>query len=145
VVSAGDDYSGRFTGDEAERNFTQDSAEIYEPPYLFDGNAKAPRPRLAGAPQRLTFKQSVVLRVKAARRDRPVTRAVLVAPSAVTHAVDMNQRYVPLRIKRAAKGKLTARMPGDANIAPPGYYMLFVLDRSGTPSVARWVRLVATP
>jgi hypothetical protein len=145
VVSAGDDYSGRFTGAEAERNFTQDSAEIYEPPYLFDGNAKAPRPKLAGAPERLTLNKSVVLRVKAARRDRPVTRAVLVAPSAVTHAVDMNQRYVPLRIKRVAKGKLTARMPGDANIAPPGYYMLFVLDRSGTPSVARWVRLVATP
>jgi hypothetical protein len=145
VVSAGDDYSGRFTGAEAERNFTQDSAEIYEPPYLFDGNRKAPRPKLTGAPERLTWRQSVVLRVRAARRARPVNRAVLVAPSAVTHAVDMNQRYVPLRIKRAAKGTLTARMPGDADIAPPGYYMLFVLDRSGTPSVARWVRVVATP
>jgi hypothetical protein len=53
----------------------------------------------------------------------------------------MNQRYVPLRVKRDRKGGFTARMPGDANIAPPGYYMLFVLDRSGTPSVARWVRL----
>jgi len=64
------------------------------------------------------------------------------APSSVTHAVDMNQRYVPLRVKRDRKGGFTARMPGDANIAPPGYYMLFVLDRSGTPSVARWVRLL---
>jgi hypothetical protein len=146
VVSAGDDYSGRFTGAEAERNFTQDSAEIYEPPYLFDGNAKAPRPKLIRAPARLTLDDSTVLRVRTARRDRPVTRAVLVAPSATTHAVDMNQRYVPLRVKRAAKGaakgKLTVRMPGDADIAPPGYYMLFVLDRSGTPSVARWVRLL---
>ncbi len=146
VVSAGDDYSGRFTGAEAERNFTQDSAEIYEPPYLFDGNAKAPRPKLIRAPARLTLDDSTVLRVRTARRDRPVTRAVLVAPSATTHAVDMNQRYVPLRVKRAAKGaakgKLTVRMPGDADIAPPGYYMLFVLDRSGTPSVARWLRLL---
>ena len=142
VVSAGDDYSGRFTGAEAERNFTQDSAEIYEPPYLFDGNAKAPRPKLTRAPARLSLDDSTVLRVRTARGDRPVTRAVLVAPSATTHAVDMNQRYVPLRVKGAAKGKLTVRMPGDADIAPPGYYMLFVLDRSGTPSVARWVRLL---
>jgi Galactose oxidase-like, Early set domain len=142
VVSAGDDYSGRFTGAEATRNFTQDSAEIYEPPYLFDGNRKAPRPKLKRVPAKLTWKQSVRLRVRAARKDRPVTRAVLVAPSSVTHAVDMNQRYVPLRVKRDRKGGFTARMPGDANIAPPGYYMLFVLDRSGTPSVARWVRLV---
>jgi hypothetical protein len=142
VISAGDDYSGRFTGAEAARNFTQDSAEVYEPPYLFDGNRKAPRPKLRRAPATATWNQSVRLRVKAARKDRPVTRAVLMAPSSVTHAVDMNQRYVPLRVKRDRKGGFTARMPGDANIAPPGYYMLFVLDRSGTPSVARWVRLV---
>jgi Domain of unknown function (DUF1929) len=142
VISAGDDYSGRFTGAEAARNFTQDSAEVYEPPYLFDGNRKAPRPKLRRVPATLTWNESVRLRVKAARKDRPVTRAVLVAPSSVTHSVDMNQRFVPLRVKRNRKGGLTARMPGDANIAPPGYYMLFVLDRSGTPSVARWVRLV---
>jgi hypothetical protein len=141
VVSAGDDYSGRFTGAEAARNFTQDSAEIFEPPYLFDGNRKAPRPKLRRAPALLTWNQSTRLRVKAARRDRPVTRAVLVAPSSVTHAVDMNQRYVPLRVRGRDKRTLSVRMPGDANIAPPGYYMLFVLDRSGTPSVARWVRL----
>jgi Galactose oxidase-like, Early set domain len=141
VVSAGDDYSGRFTGAEAARNFTQDSAEIFEPPYLFDGNRKAPRPKLRRAPALLTWNQATRLRVKAARRDRPVTRAVLVAPSSVTHAVDMNQRYVPLRVKDRDAGTLSVRTPGDADIAPPGYYMLFVLDRSGTPSVARWVRL----
>lgn len=141
VVSAGDDYSGRFTGAEAARNFSQDSAEIYEPPYLFDGNRKAPRPRLRSAPARTSWKKEIRLRVKAARRDRPVTDAVLLAPSSVTHSVDMNQRYLPLRVKRRAKGTLTVRMPGDANVAPPGYYMLFALDRSGTPSVARWVRL----
>jgi hypothetical protein len=141
VVSAGDDYSGRFSGAEAARNFIQDSAEIFEPPYLFDGNRKAPRPKLRRAPALLTWNQSARLRVKAARGDRPVTRAVLVAPSSVTHSVDMNQRYLPLRVKDRDKRTLSVRMPGDENIAPPGYYMLFVLDRSGTPSVARWVRL----
>jgi hypothetical protein len=137
VVSAGDDYSGRFTGAEIERNFTQDSAEIFEPPYLFDGNRRAPRPKLASAPARLTWKESVRLRVKSARKGRPVTRAVLIAPSAVTHAVDMNQRYVPLRVTARKRRALTVRTPANSDIALPGYYLLFVLDRSGTPSTAR--------
>ncbi len=70
-----------------------------------------------------------------------MTRAVLVAPASTTHAVDMNQRYVPLRVTGTAGGRLGVRAPANANVAPPGYYMLFVLDRSGTPSLARWVRL----
>ncbi|MBA3264242.1 MAG: DUF1929 domain-containing protein [Thermoleophilaceae bacterium] len=141
VVSAGDDFSGRFTGADAARNFALDSAEIYEPPYLFDGNRKAPRPKLSGAPARLKWNQVARLRVRSPGKGRPVTRAVLVAPSTTTHAVDMNQRYVPLRVTGTAGGKLTVRAPANADIAPPGYYMLFALDRSGTPSVARWVRL----
>jgi Domain of unknown function (DUF1929) len=141
VVSAGDDYSGRFTGADFQRNFVLDSAEIYEPPYLFDGNRKAPRPRLLSAPKRLRFGKSVRLRVRRARGDRPVTKAVLMAPSATTHAVDMNQRHVALRVVDSARGSLTVRAPANGNVAPPGYYMLFAVDRSGTPSVARWVRL----
>jgi Domain of unknown function (DUF1929) len=141
VVSAGDDYSGRFTGADFQRNFVLDSAEFYEPPYLFDGNRKAPRPVLRSAPKRIGWDKRARLRVKPARRDRPVTRAVLMAPSATTHAVDMNQRYLPLRVVESARGSLTVWMPADGDIAPPGYYMLFAVDRSGTPSVARWVRL----
>jgi hypothetical protein len=141
VVSAGDDYSGRFTGAQAALNFTQDSAEIYEPPYLFDGNRKAPRPKLTAAPARLKWNKVASLRVKPGRRGRPVTRAVLAAPSSTTHAVDMNQRYLPLRVIGRAGGRLIVRAPANRNIAPPGYYMLFALDHSGTPSVARWVRL----
>jgi hypothetical protein len=141
VISAGDDYSGRFTGAEFDRNFTIDSAEVYEPPYLFDGNGKAPRPKLRSAPKQVGWNKTVRLRVKRARRDRPVTRAVLMAPSATTHAVDMNQRYVPLRIVKSTRGSLTVKTPANANIALPGYHMLFVLDRNGTPSVARWVRI----
>ena len=136
VVSAGDDFSGRFTGADATRNFTQDSAEIFEPPYLFDGNRKAPAPEAARRPKRVGWNKQLRLGVKAARKNRPVTKAVLIAPSAVTHAVDMNQRYVPLRVTRKRRGSITVRTPANSDIALPGYYMLFVIDRSGTPSVA---------
>ena len=47
VVSAGDDFTRYGTPD-----FTQDSAEIYEPPYLFDGDAPAPRPAIARGARR---------------------------------------------------------------------------------------------
>jgi hypothetical protein len=142
VVSAGDDYNGRFKGAQAARNFTEDSAEIYEPPYLFDGNRKARRPVLAKAPKRLSYDKRAHLRVKRAKKNRAVTKAVLVAPSATTHAVDMNQRYVPLRITGRGARTLEVRAPKNADIALPGYYMLFALDRAGTPSVAKWVRLL---
>ena len=65
---------------------------------------------------------------------------MLVAPSAVTHANDMSQRVVPLAIEAEHPGGVTVKSPPSANVAPPGWYMLFVLD-DGVPSVAAWVRL----
>jgi hypothetical protein len=69
-------------------------------------------------------------------------RAVLLAPSAVTHGNDMNQRHLELRIKHKAKGTLRLVAPPNRDVAPPGWYMLFVFDGHGTPSKARWVQLV---
>ena len=70
-------------------------------------------------------------------------RAVLVAPGATTHGADMNQRLIELATIRTAVGGLDVRAPAGPDIAPPGYYMLFVLDADGTPSIARWVRVNA--
>jgi len=59
---------------------------------------------------------------------------------AVTHSVDMDQRYIPLSFTRGT-GALTATAPANVNVAPPGPYMLFVVDSAGVPSVARMVTL----
>ena len=59
---------------------------------------------------------------------------------AVTHSVNMEQRYVPLSFT-AGSGALTATAPANANIARPGVYMLFVIDADGVPSVAKMVRV----
>ena len=75
---------------------------------------------------------------------RDAARAVLVAPAATTHGADMNQRHVELAVTGRVDGKgINVRAPADGTLAPPGYYMLFVIDAAGTPSVARWVRLGA--
>ena len=139
VVSTGDDYNGPPTKKHPQgfgTGETSDTAEIYRPPYLYTSKGRrAKRPKISRAPRNpLTWNQGFRIGTRTGRR------AVLIAPSAVTHANDMNQRMVPLRVRRAGKG-LNAMAPASANIALPGWYMLFVLDRHGVPSVARWVRL----
>jgi hypothetical protein len=135
VVSAGDDYNG---------GIDKDTAEIYSPPYLFRG----PRPTITGAPKTVSYGTSFDV----SHQGPAVTRAALVAPGAATHAVDMNQRWVPLDVTPGAAGTVTVEAPpGDTddppgrNVAPPGWYMLFLLSDDGVPSVASWVRVGATP
>jgi Ca2+-binding RTX toxin-like protein len=55
----------------------------------------------------------------------------------------MEQRYVPLSFT-ANGGAVNATSPANANVAPPGVYMLFVIGTGGVPSVAEMVR-VGTP
>ena len=75
--------------------------------------------------------------------DGNVAKAVLVAPGATTHANDMHQRLVPLAMTPTAGGlQLTA--PANTSIAPPGHYMLFLVNAAGVPSVARFVHLAPT-
>jgi hypothetical protein len=65
---------------------------------------------------------------------------VLVRPAAVTHSSDSNQRLVNLPFTTTANG-ISYSVTGNQNLAPPGWYMLFVVDGNGVPSVAKWVHL----
>ena len=126
VMSAGDDYNG---------GIDRDTAELYEPPYLFKGA----RPTISSAPANVSYGQAFTIGTP----DTNVTKAMLIAPGATTHANDMNQRAVPLRLT-AATGGVALTAPSSATVAPPGYYMLFLLNDRGVPSVARFVRLGGT-
>jgi hypothetical protein len=130
VLSGGDDLNG---GNDV------DTGEIYSPPYLFKG----PRPVITAAPTHAEFGAKFGVSVTGPA----ASRAVLVSPGAVTHAVDMEQRVVPLAGTRRADGGLDLTAPANGRIAPPGHYMLFVLDAVGVPSVATWVSIgtVAPP
>ena len=55
----------------------------------------------------------------------------------------MNQRYVPLSFSAGA-GTLTVTAPANANLAPKGYYMLFIIDTNGVPTVATFVNLLGS-
>jgi hypothetical protein len=63
-------------------------------------------------------------------------------PSSVTHATDVQQRSIALPLTRAADGSgVTVTVPDSPGLVPPGWYMLFVVDKAGVPSVARWVQV----
>ncbi|HEX8532080.1 MAG TPA: galactose oxidase early set domain-containing protein [Cytophagales bacterium] len=70
-----------------------------------------------------------------------VERVVLVAPGSVTHAFDMHTRHVELAFAPDGPKRLRVTAPPDAHVAPPGYYMLFLLSERGVPSEAAFVRL----
>ena len=127
-----------------EVGYLNKNAEIFSPPYLFakDGSgALAPRPTVTRRPRRRSPKQPVH-RLDARRRlDQKVA---LVRLGAVTHSNNMEQRYVPLQFT-AGTGTLTATAPANVNIAPPGYYMLFIVNSAGVPSVAPILNVTGAP
>jgi hypothetical protein len=112
---------------------TELNYEIFSPPYLFKGA----RPTIATAPTTIGYGQSFSVATPDAA---DISAAVLVAPAAVTHSFDENGRYVPLTFTVGSGGLQVQAPPGGAT-APPGYYMLFLVNSKGVPSVASWIRV----
>ena len=114
--------------------------ELYEPAYLFDNNNNlAARPTITSAPPFVTYGQAFTVVTPDAAN---VASAVFIRAGAVTHAFDMDQRLVGLSYT-AGSGTLSVTAPPNSNIAPPGYYMLFLLNSYGVPSVATFMQLTA--
>jgi hypothetical protein len=109
------------------------SAEIYSPPYLFKG----PRPAITSAPTGIRYATASSVATPDSVRIASVS---LVGLGSVTHAFNENQRFVPITFQPTSGG-LTIQAPANANLAPPGYYMLFIVDTNGIPSLAAMVRL----
>ncbi len=115
--------------------------EMYYPPYLFkkDGSGLlAERPQITEAPSTMSYHKSYVLTTS---KPKSIEKVALVALGSVTHSFNMNQRYVPLTIESKTDSVLSVTSPSNANLAPPGYYLLFVIDSGGVPSVARIVQM----
>lgn len=119
-------------GGSAEANL-----EIYSPPYLFKGT----RPKITSAPQRVHYGQSFAVRTSTPQSIASVTWIRL---ASTTHAFNQNQRLNRLRFSRTASG-LSVTAPTSANLAPPGHYMLFVLNDNGVPSMARIIHVGPRP
>jgi Domain of unknown function (DUF1929)/Glyoxal oxidase N-terminus len=131
-----------LAGGNPQRGTYVQQMEIYQPPYLFDSSgALAYRPSITSAPSSISYGNTFPVQTPDAAS---INRVVLVRNGTVTHAFGMDQREVELSFT-AQSGSLTVTAPPNGNIAPPGYYMLFILNSSGVPSVATFVQVVPQP
>lgn len=110
--------------------------ELYEPDYIATPN----RLQITGSPRVLTYDESFVVEV-----DRPATNVryvALIRASSVTHSSDNDQRLVALEILSRSGNTLTLKSPPSGAVAPPGHYLLWVVDTGNAPcQLARFVRI----
>jgi len=111
------------------------SAEIFSPPYLFKGGD--PRPVIDNLPARTDYSEKITVDTSQAQS---IGSVALIRLASNTHNYDMDQRYVPLAFTKGTNN-LVVTLPSSPNIAPPGYYMLFIVDTRGVPSVAKIVHV----
>jgi galactose oxidase len=104
------------------------SAEIFSPPYLFRGT----RPQLQQAPARAGYGESFLVSSLDALN---IVRVTLVRLGSVTHAFDQSQRSLELSFRRVPGG-LSVKAPSSGAMAPPGPYLLTLLDDAGIPSTS---------
>jgi FtsP/CotA-like multicopper oxidase with cupredoxin domain len=112
----------------------QHSMELYTPGYL----TGASQPTITTAPAVLTFGNNFTVDTPQAA---DIASLVLLAPISVTHHTDSGQCYIKLPIQSRTANSLTGLAPANGNIAPPGYYMLFIVKNNGVPSEGRFVKL----
>lgn len=112
--------------------------EFFSPPYLFNPDGTpATRPRISSAPSTTFYGQSFTVSTPDAAG---IAKVAWVRLGSVTHAFDQNQRYVPLAFNSTSTG-VTVTPPANRNAAPPGHYMLFLVNAAGVPSIARIQRV----
>jgi plastocyanin len=104
---------------------------------FFPGYYFLPRPTIVGAPPTVGYGAPFTINTP----DAPsIAEVVLMRPGAVTHGFNQTQRYIGCTFTVGA-GALTVTSPPDGNVAPPGWYMLLIVNSGRVPSTAHWIRL----
>ncbi|HZF18150.1 MAG TPA: LamG-like jellyroll fold domain-containing protein [Burkholderiales bacterium] len=122
---------GRFNG--VDEPTDQLSSEFFSPPYLFKGA----RPTISSAPASTTYGANIAVQTPDAAAIASVSMIKL---GSVTHAFNTDQRFLPLQFA-AAGTTLNVQAPANSNLAVPGFYMLFILNANGVPSVAAIIQI----
>jgi FtsP/CotA-like multicopper oxidase with cupredoxin domain len=107
--------------------------ERYFPGYYF-----APRPTITSAPSSIGYAAGFTINTPNAPS---IAEVVLIRPGAVTHGWNQSQRFVGCAITGHDANHVQAQSPPDGTIAPPGWYLLFIVDGGRIPSVGTWIRL----
>jgi hypothetical protein len=127
------------SGSNPDRGVEDPRIEVFWPPYLFAGD----RPSCTPAATEVTYGSTLQATVPGAADPGPggLGTACLIRAGATTHSSNAEQRLVDLPFQLTGAAAVTLTLPSDPHLAPPGWYLLFVVTRSGVPSQARWAHL----
>ena len=130
-------------GSNPERGTYEPHMEIYTPAYLYNSSGQlATRPTITSVSASvLGYDSGFTIQTPNASQ---ISSVVLIRAGTPTHSFDMDQRMVGLSFT-AGGGVLNVTSPANGNLAPPGYYLLFILNSSGVPSIAQFVQLMTNP
>jgi hypothetical protein len=107
--------------------------ERYRPSYFFK-----PRPTITGSPTTVAHGGAFSVHTPT---PTAIAEVVLMSPAAVTHGFNQNQRCIGCAISGTTATTVDAVAPLDGTVAPPGYYLLFLVDKDRSPSTGVWIRL----
>jgi hypothetical protein len=113
----------------------EERLEIFSPPYLF---VKDARPVIEDVQQEVRYGDEIIIGTPQAVGIATVS---LIAPSLTTHSFNSTQRLVDIPFVISPPSTLKATIPDDRRVSPSGWYMLFLVDKDGVPSIARWLHL----
>lgn len=115
----------------------QPNVEYFSPPYLFHGA----RPSITSAPSLVRYGQTLHV---VTPQGASIAKVTWIRLSSTTHSFNQNQRFAELAFAVAGDG-LDVTAPATAALAPPGHYLLFVVNQAGVPSIGATVRITGEP
>ncbi len=131
-------------GGNPNRGVYDKHVERFSPPYLYTKNSSsavvaAPRSVIKTFPGEVSYGNQFTVTFSG----KTPASVVLIPPGAVTHAIDMQQRVVGLDFTVVSAGKIQVKAPPNGAIAPPGNYMMFLVDANGVPSKAKFIHIAS--
>lgn len=120
-------------GGNPDRGIEERRLEIYRPAYMSQS-----RPVIQSASQAVKYGGTITIQTPQAADIKWVS---LIRPMATTHSCDTEQRLVDVPLASKTDTSLTATVTSNRNLAPAGWYMLFITDNNNVPSVAKWIQL----
>jgi galactose oxidase len=134
VMAAGGGLCGNCT-------VNHNDTEILTPPYLLNlDKSAATRPVILSAPDTIIPGTNIDVVMDSTNSHS----FALVRTSVATHAINNDQRRIPLQVVNVNDDTFTLSIPSNPNVVLPGNYFLFAMNENNVPSVAEIVNRPTT-
>jgi hypothetical protein len=125
-----------LTGNSISKSNWELRSEYYVPSYY-----NATRPTISSDPAVGNYGGTINIPTPEAAS---IEKVSLIRLSTFTHGFDSELRFIWLQIQSKGSNNVTVSAPLNGKIAPPGYYMIHVLNSAGVPSTARIIKIPGT-